>query len=227
MARDTILFDINETVLDLSALRAKFEVAFSEPYAAQTWFAMLLHNSTVCALTGVKTGFAALAGAMLDAFAARRGVVLTGVQRDEILSTFANLRPYADVEPSLRRLQHAGYRTVAFTNSSSDLVGRQISNAGLTERLDEIISVEEVGSFKPDPKVYAYAADRLKRPTSELRLIATHDWDTHGAMAAGLLAGYIDRSGAPYHPLFRRPDLIENDMILLVEKIISSDSNLA
>ena len=57
----------------------------------------------------------------------------------------------------------------------------------------------------------------------ELRLVATHDWDTHGALTAGMLAAYIDRSGAPYHPQYHRPDVYAATMDDVVEKIIARD----
>lgn len=226
MSRDTILFDINETVLDLASLKPKFEEVFGDAGVSSTWFAMLLHTSTVCALTGVRTGFAELAGTMLDSIAARRAVTLSAQQRAEILGGFASLPPHSDIVPALLRLRAAGYRTVAFTNSSLQLVTNQITRAGLAEHYDHIVSVEKTGSFKPDRKVYQYVAERLQRPLHELRLVATHDWDTHGAMTAGMLAAYIDRSGAPYHPLYKRPDIFATGMVELVEQIISADTPL-
>ena len=223
MSRDTILFDINETVLDLSSLKPKFKAAFGDEAVTATWFSMLLHTSTVCILTDTKTNFATLAGTMLDTVAARLGVELSAVMRDEILGGFSSLPPHVDIKPALTRLRSAGYRTVAFTNSSLNLVTTQIENAGLTEYFDEIVSVEETGSFKPDPKVYEFVAERINRPIEELRLVATHDWDTHGALSAGMRAAYIDRSGAPYHPLYKRPDVYATTMDDVVEQIITRD----
>lgn len=224
MTRDTILFDMNETVLDLAILKPGFKAAFGDEAVTATWFSMLLHASTVCALTGVTTDFATLAGAMLDTIAARLGVELSDQIRDEILDGFTGLPPHADVKPALTRLRSAGYRTAAFTNSSLDLVTRQIENAGLTKYYDDIVSVGETGSFKPDSRVYRFAARRLNRPIDECRLIASHDWDTHGALTAGMLAAYIDRTGAPYHPLYKRPDIYVTNMSQAVEQIISLDS---
>ena len=112
---------------------------------------------------------------------------------------------------------------MAFTNSSLNLVTTQIENAGLTEYFDEIVSVEETGSFKPDPMVYKFVARRINRPIEELRLVATHDWDTHGAMSAGMYAAYIDRSGAHYHPLYKRPDVYATTMDDVVAQIIARD----
>lgn len=223
MSRDTILFDINETVLDLSSLKPKFKAAFGDEAVTATWFSMLLHTSTVCIVTDIKTDFASLAGTMLDAVAARRGVELSDVMRAGILGGFASLAPHADIIPALNRLRSAGYRTVAFTNSSLNLVTSQIENAGLKEYFDDIVSVEETGSFKPDPRVYEFVARRVNRPIEELRLVATHDWDTHGALSAGMLAAYIDRSGAPYHPQYRRPDVYATTMDDVVEQIMARD----
>lgn len=223
MPRDTILFDINETVLDLSVLKPKFKTVFGNESVTAMWFSMLLHSSTVCILTDVKTDFATLAGDMLDAIAARLVVQISEAVRNDILSTFANLPPHADIKPALTRLRSAGYRTVAFSNSSLNLITSQVGSAGLMEYFDEIVSVEETGSFKPDSKVYEFVSQRINRPINELRLVATHDWDTHGALSAGMLAAYIGRSNAPYHPQYRQPDVVARTMEDIVEKIIAVD----
>lgn len=223
MPRDTILFDINETVLDLRSLRPRFKEAFGNESVTATWFSMLLHASTVSALTNVKTNFAELAGAMLDAIAARLGVELSPDMRAGILGSFASMPPHADVKPALIRLRSAGYRAIAFTNSSLGLVTTQIRNAGLEKYFDGMVSVEETGSFKPDPRVYRFVAERVNRPIEELRLVAAHDWDTHGALSVGMRAAYIDRSSAPYQPQYRRPDVYAETMEDVVEQIVAGD----
>jgi 2-haloacid dehalogenase len=103
--------------------------------------------------------------------------------------------------------------------------GRRFSkdNAGLTKYFDDIVSVEETGSFKPAPKVYEYFAKRINRAIEELRLVATHDWDTHGALSAGMLAAYIARSGAPYHPQYCQPDVYAASIDEVVAQIITRD----
>jgi len=75
---------------------------------------------------------------------------------------------------------------VALSNSSPNLIAARIRNAGLTEHFDEVVSVEEIGNFKPDRKVYEFVAKRINRPVGQLRLVATHDWDTRGALTAGM-----------------------------------------
>ena len=224
MQRNTILFDINETVLNLSLLKPKFKAIFGDESVAALWFSKLLHSSTICALTGIKSSFASLAGDMLDNMAVLRGIELSAGVRADILSTFASLPAHDDIKPALIKLRENGYRTVAFSNSSSDLITKQIENAGLKSYFDEVVSVEETGSFKPDPKVYLYVAEKLQVPISNLRLVATHDWDTHGAMSAGMLSAYIDRSGTPYHPQYIQAPIIGTDMNDVVEAIIIADN---
>ncbi|MFQ3219846.1 MAG: 2-haloacid dehalogenase [Paraglaciecola sp.] len=224
MKRNTILFDINETVLNLSILKPKFKAAFGDDSVIATWFSMLLHSSTVCMITGVKTDFATLAGTMLESMAARMDIKLSDTMRDDILNGFTSIPPHDDIKQALAQLQSAGYRTVAFSNSSLNLISTQITNSGLMEYFDDIISVEETGSFKPDPNVYKFAAKQLNQPLRSLRLVATHDWDTHGALCVGMRAAYIERSGAIYNPLYRQPDIRASTMGDIVKQIIEKDS---
>jgi 2-haloacid dehalogenase len=224
MDQPAILFDINETVLDLTTLQPKFIAVFGSESTSATWFSSLLHSSTVCALTGIKTDFASLAGAMLDNLSARLGKSLSDSERDEILGGFAHLPAHKDVKPALQRLRDANYHTVAFSNSSLNLIEQQIENAGLTNYYDSIVSVERSGTFKPDPRAYQYVAQHLGRSIGNLRLIATHDWDTHGALSAGMMAGYVDRSGAPYHPLYRRPNVYAKNLEKVVDQVLIHDA---
>lgn len=223
MKRNTVLFDINETVLNLNKLKPTFEQAFGDESALGLWFSTLLHTSTVCAVTGLKTEFAALAGDILNNVAARKGINLPNETRDDILATFASLESHEDIKPALTKLRDSGYQTIAFSNSSLDLIKKQIENAGLNDYFSKVVSVEETGSFKPDPKVYRFVADLLEQPIGSLRLVATHDWDTHGAMSSGMLAAYIDRAGTPYNPQYLKPSIIENNMNDIVEQIIKAD----
>lgn len=224
MNQKVILFDINETVLNLSILKGKFKIAFGDEGLMATWFSMLLHSSTVCIVTEVKSDFATLAKVMLESLAARVGVKLSTAELDDILASFANLPPHEDIKPALKKLNLAGFRLVAFSNSSLNLISAQITNAGLQEYFDDIISVEETGRFKPDPNVYKFAAQKLNQPLDCLRLIASHDWDIHGALSVGMQGAFINRSGAHYHKLYRQPDICASSMENIVEQIIVKDN---
>ncbi|MDV7103650.1 haloacid dehalogenase type II [Vibrio sp. TH_r3] len=219
-ANQTILFDINETVLNLDSLKAKFKMAFGDEQVTATWFSMLLHSSTVCILTKVDTDFATLAKINLQIIASRRGVTLSQQMSLDILNGFASLSAHDDMVGALKTLRNAGVKTVAFSNSSLALITAQITNAGLSEYFDDIVSVEQTGSFKPDPNVYKFVANKLNQPVQQLRLVATHDWDTHGALSVGMKAAYINRLNSLYNPLYLQPDIVANTMDEIVAEIL-------
>ncbi len=220
MKPTTILFDINETVLNLAVLRPKFQHILGDANLTETWFSMLLHSSTVCLATKLTTNFASLAGIALESLAARKRLTLTAEETDEILSTFANLQAHSDITPALTQLKQAGFNVVALSNSSQALLVSQLTHAGLMPYFDDIISVERASTFKPSADAYRYAAKVLDKNVEELMLVATHDWDTHGAMSAGLQAAYIDRSGAPYHRLYLKPEIMATNMQGIAQQII-------
>ncbi|PSW15784.1 haloacid dehalogenase type II [Photobacterium rosenbergii] len=219
--KETIVFDINETVLNLDSLKPKFKRVFGDEEIQMLWFSMLLHTSTVSIVTGVKSDFATLAKLTLETVASRLGKKLKTEDAKDILSTFSNLKPHDDITETLMTLRAAGFQTVAFSNSSLSLVSSQIDNAGLTEYFDHIISVEEAGTFKPDPAAYAYLGNKLGLPMNSMRLIATHDWDTLGALNAGMKAAYIDRLNWPYNPMYKKPDISGTTMTEVVNAIIT------
>ena len=220
MNQYVILFDINETVLDLKVLKPKFKHYFGDENHMDTWFSMLLHSSTVCIATEVKTDFKSLAKAALDALSGRLSIALSTDGCNDILGTLANLPAHADIKLALTDLRKANFKLVAFSNSSLALLSSQLKNATLYEYFDDVISVESAGTFKPSEKAYKFAVNKLDVPASHVRLVATHDWDTHGALSAGINAAYIDRLGATYNPLYKKPNIIGNSMGEIAQKII-------
>ncbi|MEM8600429.1 MAG: haloacid dehalogenase type II [Bacteroidota bacterium] len=210
-----LLFDVNETLLDLAALRPPFARLFGAEAADATlplWFARLLHASTVCTLTGAYVDFGTLAGETLHGLADSRGVALTSADRDAVLTQMRQLDPHPDVVPALGRLRNAGYRLAALTNSGQAAADAQLHNAGLHAYFEAVFSVEAVQRFKPDPAPYRWAADQLGVATGELRMIAAHDWDIHGALRAGLHGAYVARSGRSYRADYDAPDVVGRDL---------------
>lgn len=221
MTVKTLLFDINETVLDLKSLAPAFQAIFGETLPLDLWFARLLQSSTVAAITGLKTGFADLARINLEKMIVANGSDPDADKISAFLAGFGNLTPHGDVKPALEALREKGFTTIAFSNSSQALLQKQISNAGLINHFDQLISVEEVGSFKPDPEVYHHAAEKLQQAPEHMMLTAVHDWDVHGALNAGLKGAYLNRGGsAPYNRLYRPPTLEAGSMTELADKII-------
>ncbi|MFQ5921604.1 MAG: haloacid dehalogenase type II [Anaerolineales bacterium] len=215
-----ILCDVNETLLDLSALQPHFDRAFGDAVVMQQWFSVLLHSSLVATLADAYQDFGTLAGAALDVVAARQGSDLTEDERGAILGTVRELPPHPDVVPNLERLRAAGFRLATLTNSSQAVVSDQISNAGLSDYFEQLVSVDEVRAFKPAPEPYRMAASKLGVEVEQVRLIAAHDWDVFGALRAGCRAAFIARGGRTYHPLYDKPDVIGPDLNKVTDQIL-------
>jgi 2-haloacid dehalogenase len=217
-----LVFDVNETLLDLAALRAPFASAFGDDAPLGEWFARLLHGSLVATVTDSYEDFASIGRRALETVATRRGVELSSDERDAILGTMLELPAHPEVDGALARLRSAGFPLATLSNSSSGRVRTQLADAGLLERFDAVLSVEEVRRFKPAPEPYQMAADRLGVAPSELRLVAAHDWDVWGAMRAGCEAAYVARSGVPF-TLGRPPRIVGRDLSAVAEAILRLD----
>ena len=223
MAR-IIVFDVNETLLDISALEPHFTRAFGDRAVLREWFSTVLLYSEVATLAGPYSDFGAIAGAALDMTAAGRGVPLSPDDRDRILTGMRSLPSHPDVPEGLRRLKDAGFRTVTLTNSSPAMVEQQLRSAGIADLFERAFSVDAVRRFKPSAEPYRFAAGELGVETSGLRMVAAHAWDVVGAMQAGCAAAFVARPGKVVYPLAPAPDIVGPDLCAIADLIIARDA---
>ncbi len=95
-----------------------------------------------------------------------------------------------------------------------------MTNAGLIDHFEQVLSVEDVRRFKPAVETYRMAATKLGVEISNIRLVAAHDWDIAGALRAGCAAAFIARPGMVLGPLAERPDIIGKDLHEVIERIL-------
>jgi 2-haloacid dehalogenase len=221
--RRIMVFDVNETLLDVGALGPQFERAFGDRAVLPEWFTNVVLYSQTLTIAGPYTDFGSIARACLDMTAQARGVTLQAADRDGILRGLVSLPAHMDVRASLARLRAAGFRLVTLTNSAPAAVEQQLANAGIREFFERALSVDAVRKFKPAGEVYALAARELSVPPSQLRLIAAHAWDVLGAMRAGYAAAFVARNGKALFPLAQRPDIVAADLNQVVSEIIRID----
>ncbi len=218
-----IVFDVNETLLDLRALDPEFLRAFGDAGVRQQWFAQLLQSALVTIAANAYTDFGTIAGAALDMVATRRGVALPPDDRAKILSGILTLPPHPEVRASLQRLREAGFRLATLTNSTQKVADAQISNAGLKDFFDAVLSADTVRRLKPAPEPYQMAAKSFGVKVNEIRLVAAHAWDVAGALHAGCAAAFVARPGMVLDPLAPKPDVIGKDLREVADRIIQSD----
>jgi 2-haloacid dehalogenase len=217
-----LVFDVNETLLDLSVLRDPFARAFGDSALLGEWFARLLHGSLVATVTDSYEEFASIGRRALDAVAARHGIELEPTERDAILGMMLRLPAHEDVPDALSRLRSAGFPLATLTNSSLETARAQLDNAGIIDMFDEVLSVEAVRRSKPAPEPYHMAAERLGVGPAEMRMIAAHDWDVWGAIRAGSAAAYVARTDAPF-VVGSPPDVVGPDLSTVADAILLVD----
>jgi len=217
-----IVFDVNETLLDLAPLRDPFARVFGDAAPLGEWFARLLHGSLVATTTDSYEDFASIGKRALDAVASRRGVELVGTERDAILGTMLELPAHPEVPDALVRVRSEGFPLATLTNSSPGMAHAQLEHAGILDLFDQVLSVEEVRRYKPAPEPYLMAGERLGAEPSEMRMVAAHDWDVWGATRAGCAAAYVARTSVPF-VIGTPPDLVGADLSAIADAILRVD----
>lgn len=191
MRFEVVAFDVNETLLDVSALSGPFAETVGSAITIGEWFARLLHRSLLSNQLGEYRPFGTIAKETLLWLATRAGVDLEEEAAEELISQLTVLPPHPDVRAGLGAL--GGTRLVTLTNGSQAAADLQLANAGLDGHFEAVLSVEAVGRFKPDPEVYRYAARACGVNIEEMLLVAAHDWDVAGAQAAGASGCFVRR----------------------------------
>jgi 2-haloacid dehalogenase len=214
-----IAFDVNETLLSLDPIRDNLAGLFGSDPPIGEWFARLLHGSLVANTLDQYRPFGVIGAEALINLAARRGLLLRAEDAVAALAPMTSLPPHPDVLDGMSRLATAGYEMVALTNGSREAAGAQITNAGLGDLLTRVISVEEVGRFKPDPAPYRHTAGVTGVEITDLMLVASHDWDCAGAMAAGAQAVFLKRPGSIWGLPSPPPDKQVPDLVKLADAL--------
>jgi 2-haloacid dehalogenase len=203
-----LIFDVNETLLDLSKLQQAVNHEFRAETAFKQWFALLLHYSLVDTLTGNYHHFGQIGEAALDMLAQAMGQPARPLGRKkELLALLSELPPHSDIIPGLTALQQAGFRMVTLTNSPDATVQKQMAYAGLTGFFEQLLSIDSVKRYKPHPTTYLTTCGQLQVEPAQAMLVAAHGWDTAGAQLAGLQAAFIARPGQQTYPLAPVPTL--------------------
>jgi len=221
---NALVFDVNETLLDLGALDPHFQRVFGDAAVRRQWFQQFVQNFLVTVALGTYVDFGAIGRGALDMVANRLGKALTDGDRKRILGTIRELPPHPEVRMSLERLNAAGFRLGTLTNSTKEVAGAQMRNAGLIDLFEEVLSADEVKRLKPAAEPYRMAAERFGVLTGEVRLIAAHAWDVAGALHAGCKAAFVARPGMVLDPIHEPPDIVGRDLREVADKIIATDT---
>jgi 2-haloacid dehalogenase len=218
-----IVFDVIETLLDLNTLAPQFERVFGDAASLHDFFSQMLQSAFAITVAGIYADFGAVARAALKMTAERRGIELSEQGMMQILGGIRSLPAHPEVPASLKRLQSAGFRMAALTNSARKVLESQVSAAGISEYFEQLLTVDTVRQFKPAAAVYQSAAASLGVETTNIRMVAAHSWDVGGALRAGCAAAFVARPGMVLDPLFDKPDIVGRDLAEIVDRILATD----
>ena len=219
--RPVIVFDVNETLLDLDALCPTFDRIFNDPAAMRLWFADLILYSEALTLAGVYVPFTDIGGAVLRMLAATRDITISDTDAAELTDRFATMPPHAEVPAALRRLREHGFRLFTLTDNTLEISGRQLERAGVIDVFERRFSVDEtVRRHKPAPEAYHSVAAALEADPGDICLIASHVWDTIGAVAAGWQAALILREGNAPLDVGPQPNYTGQDLGVIADQLI-------
>jgi 2-haloacid dehalogenase len=203
-----IVFDVNETLSDMSPMAHRFAEVGAPAHLAATWFAALLRDGIALAAAGATAPMAEIGATLLR-------TKLSGhpLDRDvdaaveHVMSGFTGLAVHRDVVDGVGQLSELGIRLVTLSNGSADIARGLLDRAGLADRFERLLSVEQAGIWKQAAGAYAYALAECGVAAPEAMLVAVHPWDVDGAARAGLATGWLNRSGEDSPDYFRRPDM--------------------
>jgi 2-haloacid dehalogenase len=223
---DVLLFDVNETLLDLTPLIESITNVLLDERAPKLWFTTMLQYSLVMTASEQHAPFTEIGAAVLEMMAKNYDVTLNSADARKALAPMRELAPYPDVRPALLRLKERGFRLAALTNSSQSGMEAQIAHAQLDDCLERQLSVERVGKYKPSKAVYHWAANEMGCEPEKCMLIAAHGWDVAGAKWAGLQAAFISRPGQQLFPLAPEPDIFVPDLTTLADRLCGQEASL-
>ena len=222
-APSVIVFDVNETLLDIESLTPLFARLFGEAKAMREWFAQTVLYAEAMTLAGRYVPFAALGAGALRMLGTIHGVAVDEADVAELGRRMLAMPAHRDVADGLRRLREAGFACVTLTNSAPSPRGSPIDEAGIADLFDRAFTVHTVKRFKPAPECYRMVAEALEVAPAGLCLVAAHMWDTLGAQAAGCRGALVTRPGNAVLAVegVPQPDIVAPDLTGVVDAIIA------
>lgn len=192
------VFDAYGTLFDVHSAVARYagSIGSAADAMSRTWRLKQLEYSWTRSLMGRHADFWTVTADALD-YAMRSARIEDRNLRDQLMQAYLGLDPYPEVPDVLRRLKSAGIRTAILSNGSPEMLEPAVRSAQLEHLVDAVLSIEEVGVYKPDPRVYQLAVDKLGASPAEISFQSSNAWDAAGAAAFGFRVVWINRAGQP------------------------------
>jgi 2-haloacid dehalogenase len=188
------VFDAYGTLFDVHSAVGKHRARLGDKadQVSQLWRQKQLEYSWLRSLMHAYISFWRITQDALDYALADAGIHDDAL-RDDLANAYLQLTAYAEVSSTLTKLRDGGRKTAILSNGSSDMLQAAVNNANLADQFEAVLSVDEVGIFKPDPRVYQLACNRLSLKPEEIVFLSSNNWDAAGAATFGFRVVWINR----------------------------------
>lgn len=201
------VFDAYGTLFEVDSVARGAQEALGDRWRAlsELWRAKQLQYTWLRGLAGHHADFWQVTGEALDFAMASLGIEDRGLHR-RLMDLYLGISAYPEVPATLSRLKEKGLKFAILSNGTPSMLAAATANAGIGSYFDAVLSVEEVGVYKPHPSVYGLACDRLGVPASEICFLSSNSWDAWSAKAFGLTTLWCNRFSQPPERIPTPPD---------------------
>jgi 2-haloacid dehalogenase len=198
-----IVFDLYGTLMRIDSLSdAAAAAGILEPVAfVESWRHKQIEYTWCLSLMQDYRDFDTLTARALDFTCAQVGIDLTPAARRTLADAWLTVTPYDDVKPTLRKLRERNVPLCVLTNGVRASAERALHAGGIRDLLDDVLSVETVRVYKPDPRVYKLATARFGCEPERILFISSNGWDASGAAGFGFAVAWCNRAGRPTETL--------------------------
>lgn len=214
-----ILLDVYETLIDMSEVERKVNDLLNSKRGYTIWFNLFMEYCFVDTCIDQFNDFTSIARSTMQMAGKMVGKQVDNDDINRILDRLKHLPVHGDVQEGLSMLNDEGLYIAALTNSAEGTVSERMERTGLVSYFKKVLSAEHIRKYKPDLKVYQWAAAQINARPEEIILISSHSWDLAGAANAGMKTGYLKRTEKMSYPLAPAPDYTGTSLIELAEKI--------
>ena len=219
MAIKICVFDAYGTLFDVGAAAriaagedGREALAAKAGELAEFWRQQQLQYTWLRAVAGNHTDFWTVTQNGLDWALEKTGLGGDLELRERLLALYWELQAYKEVPMMLAQLKAAGLKTAILSNGSPDMLDGAVGSAGIEIYLDGVLSVEDVGVFKPSAKVYQMVLDRFGCTADEVLFVSSNGWDAAAASGFGFETVWVNRAGEPMDRLFATPEHTLSDL---------------
>ncbi|MCU0855344.1 MAG: haloacid dehalogenase type II [Rhodobacteraceae bacterium] len=205
------LFDVSAAARIAAAEPGREALAAVWPRLAADWRGKQLQYTWLRSLMGVHADFWQVTQDGLDWAMEAAGLADAGL-RERLLALYRELSAYPEVPGMLAALKAAGRRVAILSNGSPAMLEAAVASAGIGASVDAVLSVEEVGVFKPDARVYDLVGRHLGVERGEVLFVSSNGWDAAGAAHYGFRTVWVNRAGEPVDRLPAAPGHVTADL---------------